>query len=158
MKVRFNRWYNIVLAALLSFVGYGCSDNDDPGTAMYGSPSASYKVSGTVTDENGNPIEGIKASLTYINEVEGEIVAEEDISAVLTDASGKFSLGTPVMDLGLNGVKLVVKDIDGEEHGGTFKDGINDIEFENAKLVTPGDGSWYSGTLAIEQDVKMEKE
>ena len=158
MKVKFNRWYNIVLAALLSFVGYGCSDNDDPGTAMYGSPSASYKVSGTVTDENGNPIEGIKASLTYIKEVEGEIVAEEDISAVLTDASGKFSLGTPRMDLLPNNVKLVVKDIDGEEHGGTFKDGINDIEFMNAKLVTPGDGSWYSGTLAIEQDVKMEKE
>lgn len=62
------------------------------------------------------------------------------------------------MGLGLNGVKLVVKDIDGEEHGGTFKDGINDIEFENAKLVTPGDGSWYSGTIAIKQDVKMEKE
>ena len=155
MKVRFNRWYNIVLAALLSFVGYGCSD--DPGTAMYGSPSASYKVSGTVTDENGNPIEGIKASLTYVKKQEGEIVAEEDISAVLTDASGKFSLGTPRME-GLSGVKLVVKDIDGEEHGGTFKDGINDIEFENAKWVTPGDGSWYSGTLAIKQDVKMEKE
>ncbi len=156
MKVRFNRWYNIVLAALLSFVGYGCSD--DSGTAMYGSPSANYQVSGTVTDENGNPIEGIKASLSFIKEQEGEIVAGEDISAVLTDASGKFSLGTPVMDLGLNGVKLVVKDIDGEEHGGTFKDGINDIEFMNAKLVTPGDGSWYSGTIAIKQDVKMEKE
>ena len=158
MKVKFNRWYNIVLAALLSFVGYGCSDNDDPGTAMYGSPSADYQVSGTVTDENGNPIEGIKASLTYIKEVEGEIVAGEDISAVLTDASGKFSLGTPVMDLLPNNVKLVVKDIDGEEHGGTFKDGINAIEFENAKLVKQGDGSWYSGTLAIKQDVKMEKE
>ena len=29
MKVRFNRWYNAVLTALLTMLGYGCSSTDE---------------------------------------------------------------------------------------------------------------------------------
>ena len=37
MKVRFYRWYNAVLTALLSMLGYGCSSSEDP-LDMYGAP------------------------------------------------------------------------------------------------------------------------
>ena len=36
MKVRFNRWYNAVLTALLSMLGFGCS-SEEP-MDMYGPP------------------------------------------------------------------------------------------------------------------------
>ena len=58
MKVRFNRWYNAVLTALLSMLGYGCSSSEDPTDAlMYGVvPVAEYQIRGQVTDEAGTPV------------------------------------------------------------------------------------------------------
>ena len=76
MKVRFNRWYNAVLTTLLSMLGYSCSlTNDEPD--MYGSilmygvvnPDATYEVKGTVTDEGGTPVEGIKTAVKFVSPV-----------------------------------------------------------------------------------------
>ena len=67
MKVRFNRWYNAVLTALLSMLGYSCSSDDivdEYGVPVeYGVPTAHFIMKGTVTDEAGTPIQGIKATL-----------------------------------------------------------------------------------------------
>ena len=60
MKVRFNRWYNAVLTALLSMLGFSCSSDEPeeygPIVLEYGVPHADYIVKGTVTDETGTPI------------------------------------------------------------------------------------------------------
>ena len=62
MKVRFNRWYNAVLTALLSMLGFGCSSSEDQTyVAMYGAPADRFQIRGQVTDEAGTPIQGIKA-------------------------------------------------------------------------------------------------
>ena len=71
MKVKFYHWYNFLLGALLSVVGYGCSSNGDE-PVMYGSPTDNYQISGVVTDENGNPVEGIKTSLKNIGSFDCE--------------------------------------------------------------------------------------
>ena len=72
MKVKFYHWYNFLLGALLSVVGYGClSNGDEP--VMYGSPTDNYQISGVVTDENGNPVEGIKASLNHVDVKDGNM-------------------------------------------------------------------------------------
>ena len=47
MKLRSHRWYNAVLAALLSMLGYGCSSSDEP--VEYGTPHADYMIKGQVT-------------------------------------------------------------------------------------------------------------
>ena len=55
MKVRFNRWYNAVLTALLTLLGYGCSSSsDDSDVEMYGVLASYYVIQGSVTDEAGN--------------------------------------------------------------------------------------------------------
>ena len=41
MKVRFVHWYNAVLTALLSMIGYGCSTTSNE-PEMYGTPTADY--------------------------------------------------------------------------------------------------------------------
>lgn len=50
MKVRFNRWYNAVLTALLSMLGYSCSSDDivdEYGVPVeYGVPTAHFIMKG----------------------------------------------------------------------------------------------------------------
>ena len=69
MKVRFNHWYHAVLTTLLAMLGFSCSgsDSDDEEiVAMYGLITPHYYLGGTVTDQAGTPIEGIKMSLKQV--------------------------------------------------------------------------------------------
>ena len=68
MKVKFNRWYNTVLAALLAMLGYGCgeSEEQDVNVPMYGCIVDRYTINGTVTDEAGAPVLGIKTSVKML--------------------------------------------------------------------------------------------
>ena len=96
MKVRFNRWYNAVLTALLSIFGYGCSSDDTDyapmyGVVMYGAPATEFQVKGLVTDEAGMPVQGIKTSLTvFVPTIDGQIAFGLD--SVQTDDSGQYLL------------------------------------------------------------------
>ena len=70
MKVRFNRWYNAVLTALLSILGFGCSSEEPMDMygppVEYGTPQADFILKGTVTDEIGTPVQGLKTSLKEV--------------------------------------------------------------------------------------------
>ena len=85
MKLRSHRWYNAVLAALLSMLGYGCSSSDEP--VEYGTPHADYMIKGQVTDEAGNPIQGINVKAPY-----GSYLSSQFAQIVETDDAGKFTL------------------------------------------------------------------
>ena len=158
MKVRFYRWYNAVLTALLSMLGYGCS-SDEPdmyGTpvAEYGVPYATYMVEGTVTDEANNPIQGIKTSIKGIFP-NGDKVYVDAVDSVLSDASGKYQLRYRGMDR--PDYKLTVEDTDGEANGGEFLSDTLDIEYGKAVKVKNGDGAWNGGEYQIQQAVKLKK-
>ena len=158
MKVRFYRWYNAVLTALLSMLGYGCS-SDEPdmyGTpvAEYGVPYATYMVEGTVTDEANNPIQGIKTSIKGIFP-NGDKVYVDAVDSVLSDASGKYQLRYRGMDR--PDYKLTVEDIDGEANGGEFLSDTLDIEYGKAVKVKNGDGAWNGGEYMIQQPVRLKK-
>jgi putative lipoprotein (rSAM/lipoprotein system) len=158
MKVRFYRWYNAVLTALLSMLGYGCS-SDEPdmyGTpvAEYGVPYATYMVEGTVTDEANNPIQGIKTSIKGIFP-NGDKVYVDAVDSVLSDASGKYQLRYRGMDR--PEYKLIVEDIDGEANGGEFLSDTLDIEYGKAVKVKNGDGAWNGGEYMIQQPVRLKK-
>jgi putative lipoprotein (rSAM/lipoprotein system) len=158
MKVRFYRWYNAVLTALLSMLGYGCS-SDEPdmyGTpvAEYGVPYATYMVEGTVTDEANNPILGIKTSIKGIFP-NGDKVYVDAVDSVLSDASGKYQLRYRGMDR--PEYKLIVEDIDGEANGGEFLSDTLDIEYGKAVKVKNGDGAWNGGEYMIQQPVRLKK-
>ena len=157
MKVKFYHWYNFLLGALLSVVGYGCSsDGDEP--VMYGSPTADYQISGVVTDENGNPVEGIKASLNHVDVKDGEVKVGYEIRSTKTDAEGRYTMDVKNLEGGIGTTGLQMQDVDGEEHGGTFKEKVVRMDPNKAQYVAPGDGQWNGGTFAIKQDVSLEKE
>lgn len=157
MKVKFYHWYNFLLGALLSVVGYGCSsDGDEP--VMYGSPVADYQISGVVTDENGNPVEGIKASLNHVDVKDGEVKVGYEKQSTKTDAEGRYTMDVKNVEGGIGTTGLQMEDVDGEEHGGTFKKKVVLIDASEVKLVAPGHGAWDMGTFAVKQDVSLEKE
>lgn len=156
--MRFYRWYNAVLTALLSMLGYGCS-SDEPdmyGTpvAEYGVPYATYMVEGTVTDEANNPIQGIKTSIKGIFP-NGDKVYVDAVDSVLSDASGKYQLRYRGMDR--PEYKLIVEDTDGEANGGEFLSDTLDIEYGKAVKVKNGDGAWNGGEYMIQQPVRLKK-
>ncbi|MBP5799431.1 MAG: radical SAM-associated putative lipoprotein [Prevotella sp.] len=159
MIVRFNRWYNAVLTALLSMLGYGCDESslDMYGTPVteYGTPYAEYRVKGQVTDESGVPINGIKTSAKNI--VISSISGEHGfgLDSVQTDASGQFAVSFRCSPRNSE-TKLIVEDIDGAANGGEFLSDTLDVEFDKAVQTTKGDG-WYEGSFEITQDVKMKK-
>lgn len=157
MKVKFYHWYNFLLGALLSVVGYGCSSNGDE-PVMYGSPVADYQISGVVTDENGNPVEGIKVSLNHVDVRDGEVKVGYEKQSTKTDAEGRYTMDEKRIEGGIGTTGLQMEDVDGEEHGGTFKKKVVLMDPNKAQYVGPGDGQWNGGTFAIKQDVSLEKE
>lgn len=158
MKVRFNRWYNAVLTALLSILGYGCSSEepmDMYGTVVeYGAPNVDYVIRGTVTDETDTPIQGIKTVLKDMPDNYPDYAY--GIDSAMTDAAGKYQIETRVY-LGQDGQKLIVEDIDGEANGGEFLSDTIDITKLEAKKIGESDGNWNNGKYEIKADVKLKK-
>lgn len=159
MKVRFNRWYNAVLTALLSMLGYSCSmdepDEYGPIVVEYGVPHAYYEVKGVVSDEAGTPVEGIKTSVKYVSRNSEDAISTYGIDSVQTDAAGRYDVkfnGFP----GRSDIKLIVEDIDGDANG-SFKNDTVDIDYKNAVKTENGDGAWNDGTFTITQDIKLKK-
>ena len=160
MKVRFNRWYNAVLTALLSIIGYGCSSSDDPEyICMYGTPHADYQFMGTVTDESGSAVMGIKVSAKNVyRRYDSAVIETYGVDSTLTDSKGKYAVEGEAF-LGEHILKLIVEDLDGEANGGNFMNDTIDIDLDKAKKVKEADkdDSWSSGTFAITQDIKLKK-
>ena len=152
MKSRSYRWYNAVLAALLSRLGYGCSFSDEP--VEYGAPHTDYTIKGQVTDESGNPIQGIKTSVKNIFVNGNGEVYVNPIDSVQTDASGSYRLKT---DWPCESAKIILEDIDGEANGGEFLGDTLDVAYDKAVKTKDGDGKWYNGAYEITQNVKLKK-
>ena len=148
MKVRFNRWYNAVLTALLGLLGFESCSNGGNELCEYGTPTADYTVKGVVTDEEGNPIQGILTKFV------GDYNYGEQ--STMTDKSGNYKLQVSTFP-GLHNCQLIVKDIDGEANGGEFQSDTLDLSTQKTVQVQKGDGNWYDGAFEITQDVKLKK-
>ncbi len=155
MKVRFNRWYNAVLTALLAMLGYGCSSSSTEEDlekngfiAMYGTPYADYVVKGSVTDEAGNPIQGINIKAPYGSDLDSQFG-----QVVETDAAGKFTLKE---FSSLRGHEIIFEDVDGEANGGLFKSDTIRVETLPKTQTEKGNG-WYDGKYDVQADIKLKK-
>ncbi|MBQ9650413.1 MAG: radical SAM-associated putative lipoprotein [Prevotella sp.] len=161
MKVRFNRWYNAVLTALLGLLGFESCDSPDeygPIPCEYGTPCADYQISGIVTDESNSPIKDIKVSAKFVYQAIDGRVETYGVDSTQTDGLGKYAFESRRF-YGDPDLKLIVEDIDGEGNGGDFKSDTIDIDYDNAKKVKePAKGdSWSTGTYAINQDIRLKK-
>jgi len=155
MKVRFYRWYNALLGAILAFLGYSCSDGpDEYGTPVeYGVPTARYEMKGTVTDEHGAALQGIKVSL----KVETERNLYEPIDSTKTDSQGSYLMKVNQGVLQFKGVKLIVEDVDGEKNGGEFQSDTVNVSAITPKKISEGNGHWNMGDYEINANVKLKK-
>ncbi len=161
MKVRFNRWYNAVLTALLSMLGYSCSSDEAEMPIEYGTPTTHYQISGIVTDENGTAIKDIKVSTKYVLlDDKGNVCTHgtDGINSMQTDGLGKYAFRFSKA-MGEPDIKLFVKDIDGDANGGAFKSDTLDIDYESAIKIKDAytKQRWSAGTYAITQNIKLKK-
>ena len=146
MKVRFNRWYNAVIAALLAMLGYESCSNSE--LEEYGCPSADYQVKGSVTDLTGTPIPGIRIEAPY-----GSVVDSQFGQIVQTDAQGQFTLKE---FSNMKGIEIVVEDIDGEANGGEFLSDTINVEKLPKTQVEKGSG-WYQGKFEVNANIRLKK-
>ena len=145
-------WKQLATAilGLLGFASCGKVDNIDNFAAEYGQPHADFKALGTVADETGGPIEGIRVAITRHKRYQSDWYEHDTL---FTDDKGAYLLNETIFE-GPDDVKIVFDDIDGEENGGSFE------SVESTPAVTQtkkGDGNWYDGAFVVEANIMMKK-
>lgn len=146
---RIFRWLSVTILGLLGFSACG---DDDPAEipSAYGTPTANYIYTGTVTDKEGNPIEGI--DVVFHGIVESTMNAS---LVVKTYEDGTFRTG--YLNTSRTRVKTIdFVDRDGEANGGDFESLTLEVKDLDSKKVTEGSG-WYEGEFEVKVDVQLEK-
>ncbi len=140
----------ILGALIFSLLGFSSCNKYSP--CMYGTPSADFEVGGTVEDEAGNPVEGIRAIVKYKRNMPE---SEWNGDTLYTDDKGRYyrDLGS-LFPGSCDDLKVVFEDIDGEENGGEFE---SKTVVGQKKQVKKGDGSWYSGAFEVTADAVLKK-
>ena len=125
MKNEMNHIWRQLAAVILGLLGFSSCERIGWGVCMYGEPHADFKALGTVSDENGKPIEGIRVAIQqhrHYENTSGVIYDQNDWyenDTLYTDDKGAYQLIRSVFE-SPNDVKIVFEDIDGEENGGEY--------------------------------------
>lgn len=146
MKQKRNLWTKF-LVLLLAALGMAWGDDGDEtvepdyGPILYGSPSASYKVIGTITDENGEAISDAQiifgTESFYYNDT------------IMVDKVGNFS-----------GILSHIPDFYDKFYLKTEAKGYqtDSIAFNFDGPFDGGDGEWYAGVTTKEFEIKLKKD
>ena len=141
------RWLcSMVMVAM----GFTACSKDEPEeiSVMYGTPYGEYKYEGIVTDEEGNPIQGINVTVQEYND------PIKNLTMVETDKSGSFT--TDYIKRGSGRQTLIFTDIDGDANGGDFEEVRFNIHSLNNKVkIEDGEGDWDNGKWKVTADVEL---
>ena len=137
---RINQAIQGLLSTLLVLLGF--SSCDKLGALEYGSPYVDFQVKGQVTDENGNPIEGICVTL------------EASPDVLYTDADGRFE-SKEIRNVAVYG-KIKFEDIDGPANGSFLPDSANLEDLEQKQIED--EGGWYNGKFEVNVQQELERE
>ena len=161
-----NRWkVSGLLSGALALLGFaGCSNNSE--SLLYGTPSVDYRVVGTVTDEQGNPLKDIQVVVEnpyaweYYDD-EGKPIKSQYETGELapdtlyTDKDGKFeSHWTEAFSD--NEMVVGCEDIDGEANGGEFQTKRLTRNELDSKRLKKGD-DWYAGKYEYSQTIQLKR-
>jgi len=143
MKRRFLIKYNHFLAFLLSLLGLGAActiGSCEYGSPMveYGTPTAHFRVFGTVESDDGTQIPDIRVVMDYDTSFTG-VHGDYEIQAAAFPDDQVFT------------VKF--EDVDGSENG-SFQAKDSLVRFENPEFEN-GDDSWYSGETSKEVNIRL---
>jgi putative lipoprotein (rSAM/lipoprotein system) len=139
MKIKLLKSYNVLISTLLGLLGFATAC--DSGTMdEYGTPSATYKVNGTVrSSETNEPIE--------------HIMVTNGLDTSYTDADGNYQVGFSDFPDEYD-VTVKYEDIDSIANGAyTALD--TTVAFKDP-VFTGGDGGWYKGETSKIVDVKLD--
>ena len=148
MKIDLIKLSGKLFTSLLKFLGFTACDN---GTAYeYITPFASYTIRGRVTDNNGNPIPGIRVSVEKTGlPVNRYLSASELCTSSIGEFSQTYKNEFP-RDINF---KLTFTDIDGALNG-EFKPKQHIITIP-AKELQGGKG-WFAGKVLKEIEIKLD--
>lgn len=151
MKLNF-KLINWLCATIISLLGFSACKAEKEILYEYGSPYADYKYMGTITDEDGNPIQGIKATLVGSS----NIISGREIAVLTTDKDGKFE-SEYYNEMNTHIAKIEFTDIDGELNGGEFASAsINPSEMESTKVKeNDTHDKWYRGQFERKANIKL---
>lgn len=128
-----------MLMALMGFGAVSCEEITEEVAGEYGVPHVNFSLKARVVDEAGEPIEGIKVRVDWVEEY--------------TNQDGEISINGSVFTGSQNRVRF--EDVDGEENGGEFETLTLDIT-DKVEQTADGSGSWYDGAFKAELgDVTM---
>lgn len=145
MIIRIKNTWKHLLTIILGLLGFASCEP----LIMYGSPHADFKALGTVKDEAGKPIEGIRVA---VRQTWGSKDPYYKDDTLFTDGKGAWILMD--QDRVPNKLTVVLEDIDGEAHGGDFKPAEVNPQINQTKK---GDNSWYLGAFEAKADVTLKK-
>ena len=157
MTIKIRTWFNILLGAILGFMGYGCDRTEKYGvvnptfpdvTAKYGTPTADLIFEGQVTNEEEIPL----ANMQIVHRdgwknSEGNPHWNEYADTIYTDAEGKYNRAyEDVFPTELH--KVIVNDT-----AGVYKSDstVTSVSYSG------GDGEWYSGKGELKVDFTLKK-
>lgn len=137
---------NIIWASLLSLLGFtACKTGSEIGNGevicMYGVPTASLSMTGTVVNEQGSAIKGIQVKVT----TDSDVIAEP----ILTDEQGKFAVNSSYFYA--ESVNIISTDVDGDENGAYQTDSTN------VPLTYEGASGWNSGTAKVDKTITLKE-
>jgi len=161
MKAKFNHWYNAIAATLLSLLGFSaCSEIGGEEPVLYGSPNSEYQFKGNVTNEEAQPIKGIKAVMCFTADEKHY----EHLDSAYTDANGNyvseaasFEYTSPEYYVKEGKMKIVLEDVDGEANGGKFANDTIESKDMTVEKIKEGSGAWDWGTYEVTAKTKKLK-
>ena len=156
-------------AAVLVLLGFASCEKALNGWDLreeYGTPSVDFKVKGTVTDEDENPLEGIRvivrreannqprSNQSYVDDY-GRYHLYGGDDTLYTDVKGKYE--SSVMDaFAVAEQKVYFDDVDGNANGAFKSDSVL-VRTAPQKKFKESDGNWYDGGYEYTVDVKLKK-
>ena len=154
--IRGTNWALAGLLSLLGFTGCGKDNNGDGEISVeYGVPSANFKVLGRVTNEQGQPLGGMRVVASEVTTIWGK-GPEQCYSGLLRDTVYTASDGSFVREYSLfpaDSVYIHMKIEDTTEPSVYDSDSIA-VGFAKGDLKG-ADGSWFLGAAEKVIDVKL---
>ena len=154
--IRGTNWALAGLLSLLGFTGCGKDNNGDGEISVeYGVPSANFKVLGRVTNEQGQPLGGMRVVASEVTTIWGK-GPEQCYSGLLRDTVYTASDGSFVREYSLfpaDSVYIHMKIEDTTEPSVYDSDSIA-VGFAKGDLKG-GDNHWFKGEATKEVDVKL---
>lgn len=168
MKQKAHTFYRIILGALMGILGFSSCGKEGlnpfgggESRCMYGQPSATFKLVGTVKDETGKPVKGIRVVYNpYADKdlnAKGNEYFKYNLDTLYTDDNGKFASDALKYNWPeIPAHELIVSDVDGATNGEYSDEKVPAAKIKSSHSKQ-GSNDWYKGTFTLSSDVVIKK-